>query len=204
VDTALEHSLPSRHWFNRHPARLPLRLDTPAINLPSVVQPFMRPTLDGIIQRRIDDMVKTLFKIIVVLVIGLLTYNFFFGSREEKETSRQVVGQVRDLSSSVIDLLRSEKQKLSEGKYDEALAKLKQAIGIEKAQADALGHEGEECLGQCEHLYEQELALEEQLETIEFSTTMTEAEQAAALEEIRVQILQLTKEAEAIANELRQ
>ncbi|MFK8114987.1 MAG: hypothetical protein AB8B91_22485, partial [Rubripirellula sp.] len=77
-------------------------------------------------------MVKTLFKLVLVLVVGLLSYNYFFGTAEEKERSRQVVAQVGELTSSVVDLLKTEKQKYDAGKYDAAFSKIKTAIGIER------------------------------------------------------------------------
>ena len=148
-------------------------------------------------------MLNTLVKVIALLVVGILTYNYFFGSPAEQETSRQVVGQVRELGESVFDLLQSEKEKLSEGKYDEALANLKEAIGLQKQQAAALGHEGHESLERCDHLHDQQLALEQQLEAIQVGTqNMSQAEQDAALESIREQISTLTADAESLAIEL--
>ncbi len=147
-------------------------------------------------------MIKTLFKVIVVFAIGLLTYNFFLGSPDEKEASRKVVGQVRDLGVSVFDLLKSEKEKLSEGKYDEALANLKQVIGMEREQSVALGHDGQACLDKCDHLDHQQIELEKQLTSIQNDTSLSETAQNAALQSIYEKILSLTADAESLANEL--
>jgi hypothetical protein len=61
-------------------------------------------------------------------------YNYFLGTPEEKSTSQKIFGEVIHLGKSSWDLLRAEKQKLKEGKYDIALDKVSQLLdGIETA-----------------------------------------------------------------------
>lgn len=69
-------------------------------------------------------MIKTLLKLGFVLVVGLLGYNYFFGDVEEKAQSREIVGKVGDLGKDAWNLLKTERQKMKEGKYDDALEKL--------------------------------------------------------------------------------
>lgn len=69
-------------------------------------------------------MIKTILKLGLVLVVGLLGYNYFFGSVEEKAQSREIVGKVGDLGKDAWNLLKAERQKMKEGKYDDALEKL--------------------------------------------------------------------------------
>lgn len=69
-------------------------------------------------------MIKTLLKLGLVLVAGLLFFNYFFGDVEEKAQSREIVGKVGDLGKDAWNLLKSERQKMKEGKYDDALEKL--------------------------------------------------------------------------------
>lgn len=69
-------------------------------------------------------MIKWLFRLLILLVLVLLGYNYFFGSRQEKESAGNVVRQFKELGSSIKDLLVSEKEKLDAGKYDEALDKV--------------------------------------------------------------------------------
>lgn len=69
-------------------------------------------------------MIKNLLKIGALLVIGLLGYNYFLGDETEKAQSREIVGKVGDLGKDAWNLLKSERQKLKEGKYDDALDKL--------------------------------------------------------------------------------
>lgn len=66
----------------------------------------------------------TLIKLGLMLLVGILIYNYFFGSVEEKDTSKKIFTEVRDLSKATWGLLRSEKQKFNEGKYDEAVDKV--------------------------------------------------------------------------------
>ncbi len=69
-------------------------------------------------------MIKTLLKIGIILVAAILGYNYFLGNPEEKAQSREIVGKVGDLGKDAWNLLKSERQKLKEGKYDGALEKL--------------------------------------------------------------------------------
>lgn len=148
-------------------------------------------------------MIKLLFKLIAVAVVGILAFNFFFGTPEEKETSRRVVGQVRDLSASVFGLLKSEKEKFDQGKYDQALSKIKTAIGIEKQRAVELGSEGSACLQDCEHMEQEELDIERQLAELAANTGLTPDEQSAVMRAIREQIFALTNQTQSVAEKLK-
>ncbi len=67
---------------------------------------------------------RLLIKLGFLLVIGLLAYNYFLGTPEEKEQSRKIVGKAKELGGDAWNLLRSERSKLEEGKYDGALDRL--------------------------------------------------------------------------------
>lgn len=69
-------------------------------------------------------MIKNILKIGALLVIALLGYNYFLGDDTEKAQSREIVGKVGDLGKDAWNLLTSERQKLKDGKYDDALDKL--------------------------------------------------------------------------------
>jgi len=70
--------------------------------------------------------IKLLLKIAIPVILCLLVYNYFFGTPEEKDTSKAVFAKTKELSVSIYDLLKSEKHKFDEGKYDKALDKLNQ------------------------------------------------------------------------------
>jgi hypothetical protein len=69
-------------------------------------------------------MIGFLLKLGVVLVVGVLAYNYFFGSSEEKAQSAKTFGQMKEVAVSVGELAKSEKEKYDAGKYDAALDKL--------------------------------------------------------------------------------
>jgi hypothetical protein len=69
-------------------------------------------------------MIGFLVKLAIVVVVGVLAYNYFFGTAEEKAQSSKVFGQVKDVAVSVGELAKSEKEKFDAGKYDAALDKL--------------------------------------------------------------------------------
>ncbi|MBU6167871.1 MAG: hypothetical protein KGQ86_02455 [Bacteroidetes bacterium] len=79
-------------------------------------------------------MIRFLFKLFLSLVVLLLVYNYFLGTPEEKSTSKKIFGEVIHLGKSSWDLLRAEKQKLRDGKYDMAIDRVSQLLdGIETA-----------------------------------------------------------------------
>ncbi|MCP9235583.1 hypothetical protein [Lewinella sp. JB7] len=84
-------------------------------------------------------MFRTLFKLLLLLVVGLLAYNYFYGTSAERAQSRAIVNKARDLGADAWDLLRSERAKLSEGKYDDALDRLESLFSELKETTDALG-----------------------------------------------------------------
>lgn len=69
-------------------------------------------------------MIRSLIKIGLVLLVGIVGYNYFFGTEAEKESSRKIVNKAKDLGKSVGGLFKSERAKFDEGKYDDALAKV--------------------------------------------------------------------------------
>ncbi|HQW96287.1 MAG: hypothetical protein KBF75_01845 [Saprospiraceae bacterium] len=81
-------------------------------------------------------MIKFLLKIAIPIIIGLLIYNYFFGTQEEKETSKVVFNKTKDLTVSVYDLLKAEKNKFDEGKYDKAMDKLNDVYDAVKNNGD--------------------------------------------------------------------
>lgn len=67
---------------------------------------------------------RSLIKLGLILVAGILVYNFFFGDETEKAQSREIFEKVGDLGRAGINLLKSEKEKFNDGKYDDALDKI--------------------------------------------------------------------------------
>lgn len=107
-------------------------------------------------------MIKSLIKLALVLVVGILAYNFFFGTPQEKEQSRQIFTEVKDLTQSAVQLLKTEKEKFDEGKYDEAIDKIGGLINNLKDKAEKL-KENKEIIDQIADLQKQKEALEDKV-----------------------------------------
>lgn len=119
-------------------------------------------------------MIRFLLKIGLILVAGILIYNFFFGTDVEKEQSRKVFGQMRGVVVSVGDLLKSEKAKFDAGKYDGALEKLG---GAYRAVRERAQHLDQNVLRRLDELEQRKTSLEQELDSIEANDQQTAAPQ---------------------------
>jgi tetratricopeptide (TPR) repeat protein len=72
------------------------------------------------------------------LVIGLLSYNYFFGTAEEKEQAQEIFSKGANVVGAGAGLLKSEYQKYQEGKYDEALENVSHLLSRLKDQGGGL------------------------------------------------------------------
>lgn len=69
-------------------------------------------------------MIKSLLKLAVVLVIGILVYNYFLGTEAEKEQAGEIFSEIGNVAEKGVGLLKGEYQKFRDGKYDKALDKV--------------------------------------------------------------------------------
>ena len=69
-------------------------------------------------------MIRKALRLVIIVVLGILVYNLFLGNEAEKENSREVFAKIKEAGVAVKDLLKSEKAKFDEGKYDDALDKV--------------------------------------------------------------------------------
>lgn len=78
-------------------------------------------------------MIRRLIRLAIFLVLALLGYNYFYGSVEEKTQSKEIVKDAahlgKKLFTKVGSLLKTEKEKFDNGKYDEAIGNVRSAIG---------------------------------------------------------------------------
>ncbi|SER33952.1 hypothetical protein [Neolewinella agarilytica] len=137
-------------------------------------------------------MIKTLLKLGVLVVLGLLGYNYMFGDAEEKAQSREIVGKARDLGRDAWDLLKSERDKLKEGKYDNAIEKLDGLYSTLKEKANAL--RDSDALQQLRELDDRRTALEELLNSSEGEPS---AEAKRKLDDLTADTEELMNEMEA-------
>jgi len=73
-------------------------------------------------------MIRTIIRLGIILVLGLLGYNYFYGTAEEKAQSKKIINTTKEAGGKVIKsiggLLKNERQKFDDGKYDEAMSKV--------------------------------------------------------------------------------
>ncbi|MEL7421617.1 MAG: hypothetical protein AAFN81_01435 [Bacteroidota bacterium] len=73
-------------------------------------------------------MIRSLLKLGLILVAGILVYNYFFGTPEEQAQSKEIFGKVRDVGKDAWALLKTEKDKFEEGKYNGAVEKVGESV----------------------------------------------------------------------------
>lgn len=105
---------------------------------------------------------RSLIKLGLLLVVGILVYNYFFGDATEKAQSKEIFEKVGDLGKAGINLLRSEKEKFDDGKYDTALDKIGNLFDKVRDKAEALNDS--ELLDDISRLEEKRQDLKERVE----------------------------------------
>lgn len=113
-------------------------------------------------------MIRSLIKIGLLLIVGIIVYNYFFGTSEEKENSRKIFGQVGAVVGSVTQLVRTERDKFDAGKYDSALDKLGGAYKSIRSQAEFID---QKVLKRLDDLESRKSALQQELDAIEATDT---------------------------------
>jgi ElaB/YqjD/DUF883 family membrane-anchored ribosome-binding protein len=109
-------------------------------------------------------MIRSIIKLGMLLVVGILVYNFFLGTPEEKAQSQKVFNKGKDVIVSVGDLLKSEKSKFDSGKYDTALDKIGNAFNGIREKANDIQDSG--YLDRLNDLDEKRKELQEELSEI--------------------------------------
>ena len=66
-------------------------------------------------------MIRFILTTAFFLVVGILGYNYFFGTVQEKEQAKEIFSKGADVIGSSANLLKSEYKKYGDGKYDGAL-----------------------------------------------------------------------------------
>jgi len=74
-------------------------------------------------------MIRLIITTAFFLVIVLLSYNYFFGTAEEKEQAQEIFSKGAEVVGAGADLLKSEYQKYEDGKYDGALDNINNLLG---------------------------------------------------------------------------
>ena len=142
-------------------------------------------------------MIKSLLKLLAVLVVGILIYNLFLGTDEEKQGAKKIVGEVKDVGVAVKDLIKSEKEKFDKGKYDKAVDKIGTMLSNLKKSAKEFD---EKYIGRIEELEEKRKQLKEELDSLdENAASVGKDGDTNAIKEDSKQLL---KEIESLMNEM--
>ncbi len=98
----------------------------------------------------------------LILIFGVLVYNRFFGDTAEKEQSKKVFGQAKEMFHSVRDVVRSERHKFEAGKYDKAIGNIRGVFGKMRETAK----DSKDVLAQIEDLDKKRQEIENRLNKI--------------------------------------
>lgn len=148
-------------------------------------------------------MIKSIIRVGLFLVAGILVYNYFYGSDTEKEQSKQFFQEVKDLGGIAWDLLKSEKEKLDEGKYDEALDNIGGLFERMKSEAE----KGGQAITRINDLELERQNLEDRLQRMQQENTASSAPQTPATpdeEDLKRDIKKLFEKAERLVDDFEQ
>ena len=137
-------------------------------------------------------MIRFIITTAFFLVIGLLSYNYFFGTAEEKEQAQEIFSKGAEVVGAGTDLLKSEYQKYEDGKYDEALDNINNLLS-------KLKENGGELLGEIDS-WEQRKGDWDQ-KKIDLQKLLDSDSEFIDDEEVKRAIEELEKEREILENE---
>ncbi|PSJ16070.1 hypothetical protein [Nitrosomonas supralitoralis] len=83
-------------------------------------------------------MIRLFISITFFLVIGLLGYNYFLGTEQEKEQAQEIFAKGAEVVGASADLLKAEYEKFKEGKYDKSLENISNFLGNVKEKSSEL------------------------------------------------------------------
>lgn len=84
-------------------------------------------------------MIGRILKLGVLLLIGIVSYNYFFGTPQEKAKSKEIIDKVSDIGKAGVGLIQEEYDKFKSGKYDDALDKIGSALSSAKDKIEDKG-----------------------------------------------------------------
>ena len=128
-------------------------------------------------------MIKSVLKLAVILVIGILTYNYFLGSPEEKQKSKEIFGKTVDIGKAGVGLIKEEFKKFKDGKYDRSLDKIGNLLKDAKQKGGAMVEDIQEWEGKRQEWKEKKEQLIKSIEQVDGEMTEEQKDQMKALEE---------------------
>lgn len=137
---------------------------------------------------------KALIRIALVLIIGIIAYNYFAGTSEEKETSQEIINTAKDLGAATWAMLKSEKEKFDNGKYDGFMEDVKGLFGSLREKAQQLGDK--ESLDKLEDLDRRREKIETEMKEQEEVDPKLKEEMKKLMEETEDLMRKMTEEME--------
>jgi cytochrome c556 len=141
-------------------------------------------------------MIKWLLRLVLLLALGLLVYNYFLGDKDEKDQSRVIFQQMKQLGRSFSELLISEKEKFDAGKYHEASDRIAAFVKEMKTHSSKLSQEELEKLKEID---QKQIELSEQIEQTE---SLPPTEGAEQKKKLRKQLEELLHDTDVFLDEL--
>ena len=97
-------------------------------------------------------MIKSILKLGVFLVIGLVGYNYFLGDATEKAEAKETISKAKDIGKTIgsglltlakdgVALIKKERSKFAEGKYDDAMENVNGLLADMKKRVEGDGGE---------------------------------------------------------------
>ena len=137
-------------------------------------------------------MIRKIISLVVVLVIGLLAYNYFLGTPTEKKQAEEIIGKGAEVVGAGVDLLKVEYQKFRDGKYDKALDKIGDFL-------DDLKEKGGEVVKEIDDWQERKGSWDEKKDELE--ELLKSDSDSINEEEVKKAIEELEKEGKALKEE---
>lgn len=82
-------------------------------------------------------MLGRLIKWALIVIIGVLVYNYFYGTEEEKQQSEAIFNQTRAVGKSIVGFVTDETQKVKDGKYNDVIDNISEFLGQLKSEENA-------------------------------------------------------------------
>ncbi len=149
--------------------------------------------------------IRNLVTLGILLVLGILVYNRFLGTPEEQQqakTTFQTIGKAaKEVGSAVGGLLKSEKEKFDEGKYDKAMDQISGLFQNLKSKVDDVSENSQELMDNINQFNEQKQAIEDKIAEFK-GTELSDEESINANEEIKGELGKLKGIIDVLEKEL--
>jgi len=148
---------------------------------------------------------RKIISLVVVVVALVIGYNLYFGTPEEKANAREIVDEVKNIGKASWDLLKSEKEKMEAGKYDDAADKIK---GIfERLKGIARDNDDQDQLVKLDDLEQKRLEIERRLAELDrqkdvSTRSISQAPTSAQEESIKRDLRRLYEETESLMKDI--